>query len=91
MDLGWFSLRSLDRTGPFLDGSRVPLTTHCRKGRALQTPRNDGVMSSITWLTRVSAKAHLSERHCVVFASEKLESAGEGMAAVGWAKEVAFD
>ena len=80
-------MRSFERTGPFLEGSLVPLITHCKKGRALQTPRNEGVISSITWLTRLSAKAHFSARHNSDFGSDSLESAGDGMVALDEPRE----
>jgi hypothetical protein len=60
----------------------VPLMTHCKNGRALQTPRNEGVMSSMTWLTRLSAKAHFSARHWLGLESGVWESAGDDRVAL---------
>jgi hypothetical protein len=83
IDLGWFSFKSFETTGPFLEGSCVPFTTHCKRGLAFDTPKNAGVMSSMAWLTRLSAKAHFSVPQCRDLESDSLESDGEGKLATG--------
>lgn len=82
IDRGLFQFRSLD-TGPFLDGSCVPLTTHCNRGLAFETPKNAGVISSMAWFTRLSAKAHLSVPQCLDFESDSFESGGDGKLVLG--------
>ena len=86
IDRGWFSSRSVEPTGPFLEGSCVPLTTHCRIGRAFETPRNGGVMSSIAWLTRLSAKAHFSTPLYCGCGSDACDVAGDS-----WPKRLEDD